>query len=155
MPAFRYEAVSTSGQRSAGTLEAMDRGEAVRKLTRRGLQPFSLSADDSKAAPVKEKKKEKDRGDAASKSQASASAKANAAASTPAAAKSAKAKAAPTGPLKLSRAQVIQFTEELCDLLTAGLQLEQALHAMENRSVPVLRQLATAVRERVRDGLPL
>ncbi|HSI63745.1 MAG TPA: type II secretion system F family protein, partial [Candidatus Saccharimonadia bacterium] len=77
------------------------------------------------------------------------------AAASAASAKSAKAKATPTGPLKLSRAQVIQFTEELCDLLTAGLQLEQALHSMENRSVPVLRQLATAVRERVRDGLPL
>lgn len=146
MPAFRYEAVSTTGQRSTGTLEATDRGEAVRKLTRRGLQPFSLSADDAKAAPAADKKGQGKATVTAKTSAAAANAKGKTStAKTPAA----------TGPLKLSRAQVIQFTEELCDLLTAGLQLEQALHAMENRSVPVLRQLATAVRERVRDGLPL
>lgn len=147
MPAFRYEAMSTSGQRSAGTLEAADRGEAVRKLARRGLQPFSLSAEGGKPAAAAVATKEKN-----GKGDASAKAKSAAAASTKA---PASGKAVPTGPLKLSRAQVIQFTEELCDLLTAGLQLEQALHAMENRSVPVLRQLATSVRERVRDGLPL
>jgi len=37
---------------------------------------------------------------------------------------------------------VLQFTQELTDLLTAGLQLEQALHAMENRSSPTLATLA-------------
>lgn len=154
MPAFRYEAMSTSGQRSAGTLEAADRGEAVRKLARRGLQPFSLNAEDGKpaAAVATKDKNNKDKGDKGSaKSKVTA-----AAAKAGTSGKTGTAKgAAPTGPIKLSRAQVIQFTEELCDLLTAGLQLEQALHAMENRSVPVLRQLATSVRERVRDGLPL
>ncbi|QIF05351.1 type II secretion system F family protein [Roseimicrobium sp. ORNL1] len=156
MPAFRYEAMSTSGQRSAGTLDAADRGEAVRKLARRGLQPFSLNAEDGKSATAvatKEKNSNKDKADKSSaKSKTAAAAPAKAGASG----KAGNAKgAAPTGPIKLTRAQVIQFTEELCDLLTAGLQLEQALHAMENRSVPVLRQLATSVRERVRDGLPL
>jgi general secretion pathway protein F/type IV pilus assembly protein PilC len=159
MPAFRYEAMSTSGQRSAGTLEASDRGEAVRKLARRGLQPFSLSTEDGKpaAAAAVATKEKNGNGKGKSKNDASAKTKATAPASTKASAsgKAGAGKAVPTGPLKLSRAQVIQFTEELCDLLTAGLQLEQALHAMENRSVPVLRQLATSVRERVRDGLPL
>ncbi|RBP35338.1 general secretion pathway protein F/type IV pilus assembly protein PilC [Roseimicrobium gellanilyticum] len=153
MPAFRYEAMSTSGQRSAGTLEAADRGEAVRKLARRGLQPFSLSAEGGKpvaASGAAKEKNSKGAGETSAKTKAAVSAS-----KAPVSGKASAAKSVITGPLKLSRSQVIQFTEELCDLLTAGLQLEQALHAMENRSVPVLRQLATSVRERVRDGLPL
>ena len=137
MPAYRYEAVNTTGQRSTGTLEAADRGEAVRKLSRRGLQPFSLKSDDGQAALSK-----------------SATAKDRKESPPSAAGKSAGSKGA-GGPIKLRRAQVIQFTEELCDLLTAGLQLEQALHSMENRSTEALRQLASALRERVRDGTPM
>src|SRR4051794_38026415 len=126
MPLFHYEAVSPSGQRSTGSLEAGDRGEAARKLSRRGLQPFSLRAELSGNAPV-----------------------------AVATAKSSKATGpAPDTIIKLNHAQIIQFTEELCDLLTAGLQLESALHAMENRSANVLRDLASRLRERVRDGVP-
>jgi len=130
MPLFRYEAVTSSGQRNDGTLEASDRGDAMRKLTRKGLQPFALRADgeapapgksSSKAAPLKAKKT---------------------------------ATAGAGLPIRLTRSQVIQFTEELCDLLTAGLQLESALHAMENRSETALKFLSTHLRERVRDGIP-
>lgn len=129
MPLFQYEAVSTSGQRSSGELDAADRGDAIRKLARRGLQPSSVH----EGAAVAAKK------------------------ATPAKSGGAKSKdsaVAATGRLDLSRAQVIQFTEELTDLLTAGLQLEQALHAMENRSSSVLQDLSRRLRERVRDGVP-
>lgn len=137
MPAFYYEAVNTSGQRSSGTLEAADRGDAVRKLTRRGLQPFSVKAEEqSKAANSK------------------ADATAKTANTTAAKHADTKAAAIPTGTLKLSRTQVIQFTEDLCDLLTAGLQLVQALHAMENRNNNTLRTLANQLRNRVQDGVP-
>ncbi|MFZ4763853.1 MAG: type II secretion system F family protein [Roseimicrobium sp.] len=145
MPLFHYEAVTTTGQRSTGSLEAGDRGEAVRKLARKGLQPFSLRADDGK--PQKSPPKE-----AASKNSASASAR-----TKPKPGKAQKAPDKPilsTGVIKLSRVQVIQFTEELCDLLTAGLQLESALHAMESRSANIMRDLASRLRERVRDGVP-
>lgn len=130
MPAFTYEAINASGQRSNGTLEAMDRGEAIRKLTRRGLQPHSIQED--KAKPASNGKKD---------------------------APTAVAKVAPiagsgTERITLTRAQVIQFTEELTDLLTAGLQLESALHAMENRSSSVLQVVSQRLRERVRDGVP-
>lgn len=127
MPLFHYEAVTATGQRSTGSLEAGDRGEAVRKLSRKGLQPFSLRAEADKESPG---------------------------ASRTASAKSAAKPAPSVGVVKLNRAQVIQFTEELCDLLTAGLQLESALHAMENRSANLLRDLAARLRERVRDGVP-
>jgi type II secretory pathway component PulF len=126
MPLFHYEAVTASGQRNTGSLEAGDRGEALRKLSRKGLQPLALRADGAKAS-----------------------------AAATAAAKAEKGKALPANAvIKLNRAQVIQFTEELCDLLTAGLQLESALHAMENRSANILRDLASRLRERVRDGVP-
>ncbi len=126
MPLFHYEAVSASGQRSSGSLEAGDRGEAVRRLSRKGLQPFSLRAEDGSEG----------------------------AAGKPAAARTEAGGQSSGGLIKLNRAQVIQFTEELCDLLTAGLQLESALHAMENRSGGILRDLASRLRVRVRDGVP-
>ena len=38
----------------------------------------------------------------------------------------------PEGPVRLKRSDVVLFTEELSDMLAAGLQLEPALRAMEN-----------------------
>lgn len=53
----------------------------------------------------------------------------------------------------LSRAQIIVFTEELSDLLEAGLQLEPALKAMEKRTeLGGLKEIVTALRERVVKG---
>ena len=129
MPAFQYEAVNAAGLRSSGEVEATDRGDAIRKLARRGLQPSSVreaGAAEKKAAP---KPHAAERAKSAEKSGGSER-------------------------IVLKRSQVIQFTEELTDLLTAGLQLDQALHAMENRSSPVLRRLAERMREKVRDGVP-
>jgi type II secretory pathway component PulF len=143
MPLFRYEAVSTSGQRSDGTLEAADRGEAVRKLARKGLQPFALKPEgEFKASPKANGKTNKtEKSDSKVLAPPGKSTKAD--------------KVAAAGiPVRLSKAQIIQFTEELCDLLTAGLQLESALHAMENRSASVLRVASSFLRERVRDGVP-
>jgi general secretion pathway protein F/type IV pilus assembly protein PilC len=127
MPIFQYEAISATGQRDTGTLDAMDRAEAIRKLSRRGLQPHDVREANAsgKATAASEKR----RGDEAAKDEDS-------------------------GPIVLKRAQVIQFTEELTDLLTAGLQLEQALHAMENRKVSILGTLARRLRDLVRDGVP-
>lgn len=128
MPAFQYEALNATGERSRGTVEATDRGEAVRKLARRGLQPHSVTASvDSPAG-------------------ANAVAPRTSGAPPP-----------PAGSQRvtLKRGQVIQFTEELTDLLKAGLQLEQALASMENRSLPLMRELSRRLREKVRDGVPL
>jgi general secretion pathway protein F/type IV pilus assembly protein PilC len=131
MPVFSYDAINATGQRSNGTLEANDRGEAIRKLTRRGLQPHSIQED--KAKPISNGKK---------------------AAPEPVAKTAAPVAGNATERITLTRAQVIQFTEELTDLLTAGLQLESALHAMESRSSSVLQVVSQRLRERVRDGVP-
>ena len=58
--------------------------------------------------------------------------------------------------VSLSRGQVILFTEELSDLLDAGLQIEQALRVMEARKeLSKIKQIAAALRQRVREGSSL
>ncbi|MES2307466.1 MAG: type II secretion system F family protein [Verrucomicrobiota bacterium] len=58
------------------------------------------------------------------------------------------------GMKKLSRSQVISFTEEMSDLLEGGLQLEPALQVMEKRSEEGnLRVVAQSLRQKIRDGM--
>lgn len=124
MPEFHYDAIDPSGHTAAGTLQASSRAEALLLLRKRGLQPTRITQP--AGAPL------------------TASAKAE----------PARAAKSTAGPISLSPSQVIEFTEELADLLGAGLQLEQALHSMESRSVRQTRDLAVRLREQVRDGVP-
>ena len=56
-------------------------------------------------------------------------------------------------PPKLTRPQLILFTEELADLLDGGLQLEQALRVMhERQESPILRRVSGRIREQLREG---
>jgi general secretion pathway protein F/type IV pilus assembly protein PilC len=56
-------------------------------------------------------------------------------------------------PMKLKRAQLILFTEELADLLDGGLQIEQALRVMQERQEAVaIRRIAGILREQLREG---
>ncbi|MCW0219758.1 MAG: type II secretion system F family protein, partial [Prosthecobacter sp.] len=65
------------------------------------------------------------------------------------------AKGATSGPIRLKLGQVVLFTEELSDLLGAGIQLEPALATMERRrELSGVKTLATALRAKVRDGMP-
>jgi type II secretory pathway component PulF len=58
------------------------------------------------------------------------------------------------GPLRLSSAQVILFTDELSDFIHSGLQLEPALQLMENREEQSpIKAVAARVREKVREGV--
>ncbi|MDB4127568.1 type II secretion system F family protein, partial [bacterium] len=62
-------------------------------------------------------------------------------------------KVIPDGPIKLKRSEIVLFTEELSDMLAAGLQLEPALRAMENRQeLGNLKVVSSKVRQLVRDG---
>jgi type II secretory pathway component PulF len=71
-----------------------------------------------------------------------------------AAAKPGPARATVSDGLVLRRGQIILFTEELSDLLEAGLQLEPALRTMERRSeLGGLKQLVGALREKVVRGV--
>lgn len=117
MPAFVYQALSADGSSKTGSIEAADRGDAVRLLARRGLQARSIQAQGVERAK--------------------------------------KIEAAAETELHLAKADVIRFTEDMGDLLASGLQVEQALQALENRSASKLGTLAKKVRELVRDGVPL
>ncbi len=65
----------------------------------------------------------------------------------------AKAAAAAGGPVKLKRAQLISFTEELADLLDGGLQIDQAFRVMQERQEsPAVRNIATTMRNELREG---
>lgn len=69
-------------------------------------------------------------------------------------ARAAAAKGGPiSGNIRLSRGQVIQFTDELSDFLNSGLQLEPALQLMERREQKsAVKTVSAYLREKVRDG---
>lgn len=124
MPTFSYQAADITGRDVSGTVEAADRANAIRQLTGRGLQPFKVA----------------EAAGAAAKAAARAQAKAEDAA------------AEESGPLKLSAGQIQLFTEELAELLEAGMRLEAALRLMEgkgNKGVHsrVARKLGNLIRE--------
>jgi len=59
----------------------------------------------------------------------------------------------PTYSHRLPPARLLQFTEELTDLLEAGLQLDPALGAMESRQEKsAIKELAAGLRRQIREG---
>ncbi|MBK1827702.1 type II secretion system F family protein [Haloferula rosea] len=134
MPAFSYKALGANGAVQTGQVDAGDRTEALRLLDRKGLQPVSLSHATSEA-PKKAATKPKAKARPVSRSTEQAES------------------SSPDGELKLKRQEVVLFTEELSDMLSAGLQLEPALRAMENRQeLGSLKDVAVKIRHLVRDG---
>jgi type II secretory pathway component PulF len=126
MPLFSYSAHGPAGV-ITGELDAVDRAEAFAQLGRQRLQPFKLE-------------------------QAGASAPAR---SMPKARAKETSAAAGDGIIHLKLAQVALFTEELSDLLGAGIQLEPALATMERRKeLSGIKTLAGCLRSKVRDGMP-
>jgi type II secretory pathway component PulF len=58
--------------------------------------------------------------------------------------------------IRLSQSQIILFTEEMSDLLDAGMQLEPALRVMEGRKeLSSVKAVASALRQQVREGSSL
>jgi len=124
MSLFVYQAVDARGARAAGEIEAKSRGEALRKLEDARLQPISV-----RPKPLG--------GDLP------ASADPGSPPSAPAS----------SGPLSLQSAQIVHFTDEISDLLDAGLQLEPALRLMGQRvELSKLKGVVARLREEVRDG---
>jgi len=137
MPLFVYKALASNGSVAAGELDAADRPEALRMLDRKGLQPVQLK-ETTAATPAARKKAE---GKAQNHPRAQAKT-------------DAKEAVIPEGPIKLKRQEVVLFTEELSDMLGAGLQLEPALKSMENRQeLGNLKAVSFKIRQIVRDGV--
>ncbi len=150
MASFAYKALNSAGSVVKGELSASDRGEALRQLDRKGLQPVSLTVDGSpaKAEPAKKS--------AGATRQEPPSRRATEKT------KPVRQKAKPQekeeeeildGPIKLKSPDIVLFTEELSDMLSAGLQLEPALRSMENRQeLGNLKAVSAKIRTLVRDG---
>ncbi len=136
MPIFAYKALASNGTVTTGELDATDRPEALRVLDKKGLQPVNLK--EIAAASAK-----KSNGSAKAKADDKESSKVNV-----------KEDVIPEGPIKLKRQEVVLFTEELSDMLSAGLQLEPALKSMENRQeLGNLKAVSYKIRQIVRDGV--
>ncbi len=137
MPVFAYKALATNGSVTTGEIDAADRPEALKMLDKKGLQPVNLRET---AGAVQTRKPA---GKARADEDARTSGKTDA-----------KEDAVPEGPIKLKRGEVVLFTEELSDMLSAGLQLEPALKSMENRQeLGNLKAVSFKIRQIVRDGV--
>lgn len=143
MAVFTYKALA-GGAVTTGEIDAQDRREALRILDRKGLQPVKLTESGGGAppkakrvkAPSQEAKPRKDTDTAPGTTKATGT-----------------SEDIPEGPIKLKRSDVVLFTEELSDMLAAGLQLEPALRAMESRQeLGSLKAVSTKLRQIVRDG---
>ena len=146
MAVFAYRALGAGGSVVTGELTASDRGEALRQLDRKGLQPVRVT-ESSLATPTKEKGKKGKTAAAPTKKKPQAKA--------PRATNKSKAaeEEIGDGPVKLKSKEVVYFTEELSDMLAAGLQLEPALRSMGDREEEGnIKVVAHRIRELVRDG---
>ena len=141
MPLFAYKALSASGAVTTGEIDAADRPEALRVLDKKGLQPVNLKETAASAPPKKASSNSKSKAEETERSRSKADAKDREA-------------PIPEGPIKLKRQEVVLFTEELSDMLGAGLQLEPALKSMESRQeLGNLKAVSFKIRQIVRDGV--
>ncbi len=146
MPVFTYKALNNKGAVSQGDIDAADRTDAMRLLDRKGLQPVSIK--EATAVNSASAKQAKPAAKAAAKPAAKPIARGGAEG------EKAKNTEKSDGLLKMKRAEVVMFTEELSDMLGGGLQLEPALLAMENRQeLGNLKNIARRLRQDVRDGM--
>ena len=137
MPIFAYKALAANGSVTTGDIDAADRPEALRVLDRKGLQPVSLKEISATASSKKPQPKSKAAETDRSKPSADP-----------------KESMIPEGQIKLKRQEVVLFTEELSDMLSAGLQLEPALKSMESRQeLGNLKAVSFKIRHIVRDGV--
>jgi len=137
MPLFAYKALNNKGSLTTGEFDAADRTEALKLLDRKGLQTVSLRESATAAAASVRKTNGKAKSDDKAKPQVNG-----------------KDEKIPEGPIKLKRQEVVLFTEELSDMLSAGLQLEPALKSMESRQeLGNLKAVSFKIRQVVRDGV--
>lgn len=133
---FHYEAVNQEGKRQSGELEAASRGQAFDRLTRMQLRPLDLRERS---------------GDKPARSTATARGKKRAPAVS-----AERGEERRTGGVKLRKKEILQFTEEMADLLDSGVRLEAALGVMAGRKESSsVGAMAGQARESLREGLSL
>jgi type II secretory pathway component PulF len=151
MPNFSYSALDAGGRPDHGRIEALSGADAYRKLRERGLQPSKVLEEGGLAA-----KTVKGREGWLGSLVSGFSGTGNAAVTHSGSSKNT-GSIAFSGPGELPRLttpQLLFFTEELAELLDAGLQLEGALKVIEQRQErsPV-KTVAAHLRQQVREGV--
>jgi len=142
MGQFTYIAIDAHQHKVSGSVKASDRGEALRLIEKKGLRPTKVTED--KSEPKESKKSTKEQKRKSAKPQPARVEKKS---------KRISKESNTGGSLKLKKKEVILFTEELADMLAAGLQLEPALQSMENRQQKGnLQKVSEQIRALVRDG---
>ena len=111
MAVFNYKALGAGGAVVTGELSAGDRGEALRQLDRKGLQPVKVIEAKVVAKSTKPDKTTRDR-TPKTKAKPSGLVKQMPKSET----KSDNASDFPEGPLKMKSKEVVYFTEELSDM---------------------------------------
>lgn len=123
MPSFSYTAIDTAGKQVSGSIVVRNKSDVYRELESKTLTPIRVNAE---AAGKAEKKK---RSFAIGGSEEK------------------------HGPTKLKRPELVLFTEELADLLDAGMQLERALKILHERQTNAsIRAVASVLRDEIREG---
>ena len=118
------------------------------RLDRSGLQPVSLDLKAGDTAANGDKN-----GSRGKASPANGNGNGNGKPDSKAAAQAPPEADVPSGPVKLKKKDIVLFTEELSELLGAGLQLEPALRVMETREeLGTLKNVTATLRQEVRDG---
>ncbi len=134
MPFFSFKAQDLAGRSESGRIEALSGSDAYRKLRERGLQPIKVVEEGLANSSGK---------------------KLFFGSSSPNISKAKAGEIPATENLpKLTTPQLLFFTEELAELLDAGLQLEGALKVIEQRQEksPV-KVVAAHLRQLVREGV--
>lgn len=125
MPAFTYTAIDPSGKKVSGSVMVRNKAEAYRELELRSLTPVVL---DQGAEPGTGAKA----GDGKAQGGSTAKAKRH---------------------TRLKRPELVLFTEELADLLDAGMNLERALKILGERQANAsIREVSSCLREEIREG---
>ncbi len=142
MPLFAYRARDLQGNLVEGSVEESDRNAAMRELERKRFVPISIR-ENAAAAKIPAA------GAAAPIAMAPK-------ASPKAAATADKATAAASGPnasLRLSHSLRLIFTEQLANLLSAGMTLDEALAILQRRlKQPTLQQATARMHQLLVDG---
>jgi general secretion pathway protein F/type IV pilus assembly protein PilC len=123
MPSFSYTAVDLAGKQVSGTVVVRNKSDVYRELESKTLTPIVVNAE---AGGQQDKKK---RSFSLSTGEES------------------------LGVTKLKRPEMVLFTEELADLLDAGMQLERALKILHERQTnKSIRAVAGILRDDIREG---
>ena len=124
MPSFSYTAIDQAGKKVSGSVMVRNKAEAYRELESRALTPVVV--------------------DLGAIAHAAAGKGAKGAAEKPG--KSSRN-------TRLKRQELVLFTEELADLLDAGMNLERALKILQERQAnQSIRSVAGCLRDEIREG---